>query len=123
MSEPIRILLVDDEALVLSSLRRLLARRGFDVVTAPSGAAALEKLASAEFDIVLTDYKMPGMTGAELLEQVTLRWPNLHRCMLTAQADPDVVAKAIANGVIHRAFRKPWDNAALVEALKTVAAS
>ncbi|MDH3592816.1 MAG: response regulator [Planctomycetota bacterium] len=123
MTQSIRILLVDDETLVLSALRRVLVRRGFEVETANSGPDALRRLETATYEIVLSDYKMPGMTGAELLREIAVRWPAIHRCLLTAQADPEVLAAAKADGTIHHAFRKPWDNAELVAALKLVAAS
>jgi len=116
----IRILLVDDEALVLSSLRRLLRRANFEVATATSGPEALAALESSEFDVIVSDYKMPGMTGIEFLRAVAPRWPAVRRCMLTAQADKDLLDQALADGLLARAWTKPWDNQALVGALQTL---
>lgn len=122
MSEPIRVLLVDDERLVLSSLRRLLARAGFEVQTCGSGAEALALLEKEPIDLIVSDYKMPGMNGIEFLARVAPRWPGTLRCMLTAQADREVLEESIRNGVLHRTFRKPWDNRELVADLQALAA-
>lgn len=122
MSREIRVLLVDDEQLVLSSLRRLLARAGFDVRTASSGAEALATLETTEVDLIVSDYKMPGMNGIEFLGQVAPRWPSILRCMLTAQADKELLQESLANGLLHRSFTKPWDNRALVSDLQSLVA-
>jgi len=114
----IRVLLVDDEPLVLSSLRRLLRREGFEIATCTSGADALAWLERETADVIVSDYKMPGMTGVEFLREVQPRWPDVYRCMLTAQADKDVLDDALADGLLHRAFKKPWDNRGLVLELK-----
>lgn len=114
----IRILIVDDEKLVLSSLRRLLARGEFQVSTACSGAEALALLETTPVDIVLSDYQMPGMNGVEFLERVAPRWPAIRRCMLTAQADEATLSRALESGVLHHAWTKPWDNRKLLEDLR-----
>ncbi len=121
MSAMIRVLLVDDEKLVLSSLRRLLRREDFDVATAESGAEGLRHLEDHEVDVIVSDFQMPGMNGVEFLEQVAPRWPGIKRCMLTAQADRNVLEAALADGTLHRAFRKPWNNQGLVDALRELA--
>jgi len=118
----IRVLLVDDEALVLSSLRRLLRRADFDVATATSGPEALDALEKAEFDVIVSDYKMPGMTGIEFLRAVAPRWPSVRRCMLTAQADKGLLEEALQDGLLARAWTKPWNNQELVGELQTLMA-
>jgi CheY-like chemotaxis protein len=120
VSERIRILLVDDEQLILKSLRRLLSRGPFDVAVASSGPEALAYLEQNTVDVIVSDYKMPGMTGIEFLREAAPRWPDVRRCMLTAQADNDILEEALRDGLLHRAFKKPWDNRALVEALQSV---
>ena len=119
----VRVLLIDDERLVLSSLRRLLARADFDVLACLSGAEGLALLEKEEVDVIISDYQMPGMTGIEFLEQVAPRWPKIRRCMLTAQADKKLLEASLENGLLDRAFSKPWDNQQLVKDLLSVVAS
>lgn len=122
MSDEIRVLLVDDEKLVLSSLRRLLRREDFEVAICESGADGLAFLEGHEVDVIVADFKMPGMNGVEFLKQVAPRWPGAKRCMLTAQADKQVLDAALEDGTLHRAFQKPWDNRQLVKRLRDVVA-
>jgi CheY-like chemotaxis protein len=122
MSVPVRVLIVDDVPIVLMSLRRLLERAGFEVAAAESGAAALAHLATAEADLVVADFMMPGMNGIELLREVAKRWPRARRAMLTAQADQELLDRSLADGLLHAAFQKPWNNKELVEALKALVA-
>jgi CheY-like chemotaxis protein len=118
----IRVLIVDDVRLVLTSLRRLLERAGFHVEAAESGAAALALLGRTEVEVVLSDFMMPGMNGIELLREVAAKWPRARRAMLTAQAEKELLDRSLADGLLHAAFQKPWNNQDLVEALKALAA-
>jgi len=77
------ILVVDDEGLVLESVRMTLSHYGHSVRTAGSGLEALAKLALEEFALVVTDLKMPGMCGDELARQIKGRWPRLPIILLT----------------------------------------
>ncbi len=107
------ILCVDDEVNILSALRRLLRPTGWRVLTAPSGAAGLEVLASEPVDLVISDMRMPQMDGAQFLEQVRLRWPHVMRLLLTGYADIESTVKAINRGQIYRYIAKPWNDAEL----------
>jgi CheY-like chemotaxis protein len=78
-----RILVVDDEAIVLESLRITLAHYGYDVATAASGPEALVKLGLEEFELVVTDRKMPHMTGDQLAAFIKQQKPDLPVIMLT----------------------------------------
>ncbi|HZW26685.1 MAG TPA: HD domain-containing phosphohydrolase [Gallionella sp.] len=109
-----RILVVDDEPSILSSLRRLLRSRGFEVLTAESAAAGLEVLERETIDAVISDMRMPVMTGAEFLEQVFLRWPNVKRILLTGYADVDSTIAAVNKGKIWRYIAKPWEDEDLI---------
>lgn len=120
MSGPIRTLLVDDEPLVLTSLRRLLRREDFEVSLCASGAEGLAHLEAHAADLVVSDYMMPGMNGLAFLEQVRARWPRPARVLLTAQADQTLVERALGSGLLHLALRKPWENGALIAALRQV---
>jgi CheY-like chemotaxis protein len=78
-----RILVVDDEAMVLESVRMTLTHYGFTVETATGGADALTKLAESSYDLVITDRKMPGMPGDQLAAQIKKQWPRLPVILLT----------------------------------------
>jgi CheY-like chemotaxis protein len=122
VTAPVRVLIVDDVPIVLTSLRRVLERAGFRVEAAESGAEALAILSREEVDVVLSDFMMPGMNGIELLHAVRERWPRVRRAMLTAQADEDMLDNALKDGLLHGAFQKPWNNKELADALRSLAA-
>lgn len=102
-----RILFVDDEARVLSGLRRqLFARRGeWDMEFVESGPAALESLARQPADVLVSDMRMPGMDGAQLLGCVARKHPRVVRLVLSGHADPDRVQ--VARSCAHQYLHKP----------------
>ena len=104
------ILLVDDEESILNSLRRLLRGQPFDVVLAGGGAQALEIMATRPIDLVMSDARMPGMDGAQLLAEVHRLYPTTSRILLTGYADLPTIIKAINEGQIHRYIGKPWND-------------
>src|ERR1043166_2400344 len=101
------ILVVDDEPEILYSLRGLL-RMEFDVHTAESGQEAIEVLRQQPVQVVMTDQRMPGMTGVELMRQVQGEWPEAIRMVFTGYADIKAVIDAINLGHIFRYITKPW---------------
>ncbi|MCB9025025.1 MAG: diguanylate cyclase [Bdellovibrionaceae bacterium] len=106
----LKILCVDDEVDVLDSLGRLL-RHEFDVITAASSQEALSILESdPNFAIILSDYKMPEMSGIELLRHVKQICPTTVRAILSGQMDIQDISDAINRAEIHRFILKPWDN-------------
>lgn len=107
---PPTILFVDDEASILSSLKRLFRPHGYRILTADSGAAGLEVLAGEAVDLVVSDMRMPEMDGAHFLEQVRARWPEIVRILLTGYADITSTINAINKGEIYRYICKPWDD-------------
>ncbi len=107
---PATLLLVDDEAGILSSLRRLLRPAGYTIHTAESGRAGLEILERERVDLVISDMRMPEMSGAQFLEQVRNRWPATTRILLTGYADVSSTIDAINRGEIYRYISKPWDD-------------
>ncbi len=102
------ILIVDDESEILFSLRALL-RRDFEVYTAESGAQALEVLRQHKVHVIMTDQRMPNMTGAELLSRARDECPQAMRIIFTGYADLKAVIDAINRGEIYRYLTKPWD--------------
>ena len=116
------VLFVDDEAAILSSLRRLLRSQGYRVLLAESGAAGLEILAQESVDVVVSDMRMPQMDGAQFLECVRQRRPGVQRLLLTGYADIASTIAAINRGEIHRYIAKPWDDQELLLALREAVA-
>lgn len=112
------VLCVDDEAHILSSLRRALRAPDLQVHTANSGAEALALLAKTPVDLVISDMRMPEMDGAALLEQVQLAHPDTVRVLLTGQADHRDTIAAINRGSLYRYLQKPWDDAELKQVVR-----
>jgi response regulator RpfG family c-di-GMP phosphodiesterase len=110
VAESIVILCVDDEPNILSSLKRLLHRQGYQVLLAGSGAEGLTVLEKQAVDLVISDMRMPEMDGAHFLEQVRQRWPDTVRVLLTGYADVESTMAAINKGEIYRYIAKPWDD-------------
>ena len=108
-----RILFVDDEVNVLQGLRRMLnpMRHEWDMVFAESGQEALAMLAQAPCDVIVSDMRMPGMDGTQLLTQVMERFPLTVRIILSGYADSSMVLKAV--GPVHQYLAKPCDAATL----------
>ncbi|WP_374486660.1 HD domain-containing phosphohydrolase [Zoogloea sp.] len=104
------ILCVDDEANILSSLRRLFRPHGYTVLTAGGGAEGLEVLAKEHVDLIISDMRMPGMDGATFLAEARTRHPDTVRLLLTGYADMDSTIAAINAGQIARYIAKPWND-------------
>lgn len=102
------ILLVDDEPEILESLRGLL-RMEFQVRLAESGLEALHIMKHEPIQVVMTDQRMPEMTGVELLSQVQGGWPDAVRMVFTGYSDIKAVIDAVNHGHIFRYITKPWD--------------
>jgi diguanylate cyclase (GGDEF)-like protein len=111
------VLVVDDESIVLTTLQNLLARE-FEVLTADSAEAAMQVLAAREVDIVLTDHRMPGKSGVQLLEWVRHQAPATIRLIMTGMARLEDVVEAINFGQVHRFVVKPWRNEEILEVLR-----
>ena len=104
-----RILFVDDEPNILDGMRRMLRslRKGLDMKFAESGGQALELMAEKPFDVVVSDMRMPGMDGAELLGKIQEKYPQTIRIMLTGQADDDSILRTV--DVVHQFLAKPCE--------------
>jgi DNA-binding NtrC family response regulator len=115
------ILVVDDEPDILFSLKALL-RRDFEVYTAESGAQALEVLRQHPVHLIMTDQRMPEMTGVELLTRARGECPRSVRVIFTGYADLKAVIDAVNRGEIYRYLTKPWDPDELCEVLREACA-
>ncbi len=105
-----RILLVDDEPNVLKALQRVFRQENYTVVTAPNGLEALELLGKEPFQLMISDYMMPIMNGADLLKQAKALHPDMIRIMLTGHADTGAVMGAINEGAVYKFILKPWND-------------
>ncbi|MCQ4345921.1 response regulator [Pseudomonas stutzeri] len=108
MTTPPRILFVDDEERILRSLA-MQFRRQYEVLTESDPRRALERLKNERIEIVVSDQRMPQMSGAELLEQASAIAPQTLRILLTGYSDLDAAVEALNSGGIFRYLTKPWD--------------
>ncbi|MBL0127434.1 MAG: response regulator [Flavobacteriales bacterium] len=107
-SERVRVLFVDDEEGNLKAFRASF-RRDMDVLLASSGPAALELLAKEEIHVIVSDQRMPGMSGSEFLAIARERHPHVMRMLLTGYSDLEAVISAVNQGGIYAYATKPWD--------------
>ncbi|MCP5151590.1 MAG: EAL domain-containing protein [Chromatiales bacterium] len=112
------VLLVDDEPGILAALRRLLRRSPYTVLTAADGLQALEILGHSPVTVVVADYRMPRMNGAELLLEARRLAPDTVRILLTGDADLHVVSDALNKGAIFKFLLKPWDQEGLLRTIE-----
>lgn len=113
-----RILVVDDEEIVLVALRETLRREGYEVVTALNAVEGLELLKKSAFSVILTDHQMPMLTGLEFLAQVKEIRPDATRILITAVLSLSTVIDAINKGEIYRFIVKPWLREELLATVK-----
>jgi len=104
------LLLVDDEENILTSLRRLLRRDGYELLIGNSGAQGLELLAQHPVDVILSDQRMPNMTGVEFLRRVKTAYPDTVRMVLSGYTELQSITDAINEGAIYKFLTKPWDD-------------
>ena len=108
----VNLLIVDDDRGILAALRRSLRREGWNILLADSPREALRILDEEPIDLVLSDHKMPGMTGIELLREVAKRCPATIRLMITGWSEA-VSEREVAAIGIKALIPKPWDDAHL----------
>jgi two-component system cell cycle response regulator len=112
------LLLVDDDAFTLDILGDFLERDGYRILTAGSGAEALEHLSREPVQVILCDQWMPGMSGTELLAQARSVYPHTVRMVLSAQVESDDIAHAVGQGIVDSFHAKPWTGSALREGIR-----
>lgn len=114
------LLVVDDEPYILATLAALLNPE-FEVITADSGEAAMRQFAQRDVDLILTDQKMPRMSGVHLLEWVRRHHPKTVRLLMTGFAELEEAVEAINRGQVFRYLFKPWRADELLETLHNAA--
>ncbi len=113
------ILIVDDESDVLSAIKRALLDEDYEIHTANSGLEGLSLLKNQKVKLVISDEKMPGMSGSEFLCEIKSLYPQTIRIMLTGHASIEAAMKAVNRGEIYRFFSKPWDDIELQLAIRS----
>jgi len=108
------LLLVDDDEHVRRALKRVLKRARCRLLEAADAVEGLRALESARVHVVVSDYRMPGMSGVEFLRVVKERWPKVQRVLLTGQADTAAIEEAVNQSEIFRFIWKPWDDSHLI---------
>lgn len=108
VQDPYSILIVDDEPNIIKSLRRVFRDENYNILTASDGIEALHILEKNLCHLMISDYMMPNMNGAELLREVKKHYPDTIRIMLTGHADTTAVMSAIKDGAVYKFILKPW---------------
>jgi two-component system NtrC family sensor kinase len=111
------LLLVDDEPNVLKSLRRLLIDTNYNVYSAESAENAWGILEKENIQLVISDYRMPGMNGVEFLKKVRDKYPKTIRIILSGYADVMAIVEAINDGQVYRFIPKPWNDQELLTSI------
>jgi len=104
------VMFVDDETNILKAIRRLFRAEDFDLYTAQSGAEALKLMDEISVQVVVSDHRMPGMTGVDLLATMRERWPEIIRILVTGNSEIGIAVEAINRGEIYRLITKPWND-------------
>lgn len=121
IDSPVRLLFVDDEENILRAIKRLLRKEPWDMAFVKSGQEALEMFDSkGPYDIVVSDYRMPGMSGVDLLKEIRFRYPSTVRMILSSYTDAEIVLDAINKGFVYKFLTKSSDDGILRQTLADV---
>lgn len=112
------LLLVDDDNNIIRSLKRLLRNEDYKILIAHSGEEALHVLEQEPVSVILSDQRMPAMTGAELFKVVKERFPDTLRIILSGYTELESIASAINDGAIFKLLFKPWDDQQLLKEVR-----
>jgi CheY-like chemotaxis protein len=116
-----KILVVDDDRFVRLGLKELLTEKGYVVDTAEDGFEALELVDGGEYDVILIDLILPGMSGVDTLSRIIMKKPRAKIIAMTAYSEEKSVGRAMAEGA-KRCFVKPMDINSLETAMREVVA-
>ncbi len=112
------LLLVDDEPNVLASLKRILRREGYQILTASSGEEGLQLLAGNPVGVIISDQRMPAMSGIEFLSRVRVIHPDIIRIVLSGYTEVNTITEAINKGEVYKFLTKPWDDDELCKTIR-----
>jgi response regulator RpfG family c-di-GMP phosphodiesterase len=114
---PITVLCVDDELNILKSIKRLLYKQNYQLLLAESAEKGLELMQQHNVHLIISDMKMPVMSGAQLLEKVSVSYPDTYRILLTGYSNMESTNDAVNIGKIHCYLQKPWGNQEIINAI------
>lgn len=119
--KPHKVLVVDDEALITRTISKICRVEKIKCIAADSGDAALEILQQAKtpFSIIITDQRMPGMKGTQLLEKARQISPDTQRFLITGFSEINTIIEAVNKGAIQQYIQKPWDHDSFIDAIHT----
>ncbi len=115
-----RILFVDDEVKVLKSFETLFADTDYEIIAAENGMQALDIIENQEIDLIISDMRMPNMTGYELLSEVKKKSPNIVRVLLSVPAEERVIFDSLQKNIAKLYFLKPWEDSNIINAIDNV---
>jgi DNA-binding NtrC family response regulator len=114
-----KILVVDDDAIVIKSCRRILEAEGFEVTSVPGSDEALERIKSSEFDLLLMDVKMPKHDGIFLMREIKKNWPDIPIIVMSGYPTPETIADVLKLGAT-QFIPKPFRPDELVKTVRQV---
>lgn len=120
ITEKRTVLVVDDEPVIRENLERLLRGAGYELTVAANGQEALARAQAQEFEVVLLDIKMPGMSGIEVLDQLHARYPDTAVIMVTAMGDVQTAVQAMRSGAYDYILKPPDLDDILVRVEKAI---
>ncbi len=108
--ERFTLLIVDDEEGVIKSLQRVFLEENYNILTAGTADEAIDIISRKNIHLVISDYRMPGKSGAQLLKEIKQKWPETIRIMLTGNADINSIMGAVNEGAVYKFITKPWND-------------
>src|SRR4030065_2251292 len=108
------LLVVDYEEVIREGMRRILSAEGYRVETSASGRAAIEKIQEQDFDVVITDLKMPGMDGIEVLKTIKILQPDVPVIIITGYSTVDTAVEAMKSGAFDY-IAKPFTSSLIID--------
>ena len=111
------LLVVDDEEVIREGMRRILSAEGYHVDTSASGRTAIEKIQEQDFDVVITDLKMPGMDGMEVLKTIKILQPEVPVVIITGYSTVDTAVEAMKNGAFDY-IAKPFTSELIIDKVR-----
>jgi len=112
------LLFVDDEVNIIAALKRVFRKTGYEIHTASSGEEGLDILKQHPVDLVISDQRMPGMTGVEFLKRVKELYPDTLRIVLSGYSEVGTITSAINEGEVFRFVSKPWNDEELKQTIE-----
>ena len=117
--QQMRILVVDDDAIVIKSCRRILEAEGFEVITVPSAEEALQKIKALDFDLLLMDVKMPKHDGIFLMREINKNWTDIPIIVMSGYPTPETISDVFKLGAV-QFIPKPFRPDELLKTIREV---